>query len=875
MVFVEIISSRGGDSSIDIIPNTSMIPLNLSLSGFLSYRDEVELDFNSFELACISGANGAGKSSLLDAITFALFGQARKRDESIINTQSETAEVTFVFAYEGNNYRVQRAKARGKNAVLEFHIRNSAGKWKALTERTMRDTDARIQETLRLDYETFVNASFFLQGKADQFTQQRPADRKRILSNILGLEIWENYRLRAADERKKRENEISSLDGRLQEINAELSEEGARKARLQELNKELERLSTTRKAQEVVLDGMQRRAASVEQQAELVSTLTSQLERAQSQVDESRKRLEARQIEQALHRELIEREETIRAAYQNWQDLREELTQWDEIAGRFNEQERQRNAPLTTIETEKARLQSDLENLQRESQKTRERLATASDLEKELQKAQKEISTIEARLKEKAEVEAQLEEAHKAQAAARAENPHLKEQMEELKARIEQIKKAKGASCPTCGQPLTKEHRQEMVTQWTVEGTQLGDRYRANQNAVKESDQRVSQLEKSLSGLLQVDGKLREQTRSADQLSASLDDLKQLEILWTKEQAPRLAEIEERLKKENYAQEARTELAAIDAELKAIGYDAAKHDALRKAELEARSIEGEMRKLEQALAASKPLEREIEDLVQQIKAREEEFSTTEKAHTQAAAVLAAAEADLPDVLAAEKQVLALKEQENLLRQEVGAAKQRVDVLDDLRERKRELAEARHAAASSVGQFQALERAFGKDGVPAMLIEQALPQIEAKANEILERLSGGNMHIRFVTQQAYKDSKREDLRETLDIQISDSAGVRDYEMFSGGEAFRINFAIRLALSEVLAQRAGARLQTLVIDEGFGSQDEAGRQRLVEAINLVKEDFAKILVITHIDALKDAFPTRIEVLKTSRGSAVQVV
>jgi ABC-type hemin transport system ATPase subunit len=70
------------------------------------------------------------------------------------------------------------------------------------------------------------------------------------------------------------------------------------------------------------------------------------------------------------------------------------------------------------------------------------------------------------------------------------------------------------------------------------------------------------------------------------------------------------------------------------------------------------------------------------------------------------------------------------------------------------------------------------------------------------------------------------------RKTVAIQISDSSGTRDYEMFSGGEAFRVNFAIRLALSEGLAQRAGARLQTLVIDEGFGSQDIQGRQRLVE-------------------------------------------
>jgi exonuclease SbcC len=132
-----------------------------------------------------------------------------------------------------------------------------------------------------------------------------------------------------------------------------------------------------------------------------------------------------------------------------------------------------------------------------------------------------------------------------------------------------------------------------------------------------------------------------------------------------------------------------------------------------------------------------------------------------------------------------------------------------------------------------------------------------------------------MNFRFETQREYKNSKREDLRETLDMVISDSLGERDYEMFSGGEAFRVNFAIRLSLSKVLARRAGARLQTLVIDEGFGSQDAEGRQRLVEAINLVQDDFEKILVITHLEELKDVFPTRIEVEKTNSGSQLRVM
>ncbi|NDJ86748.1 MAG: hypothetical protein GYB66_12750, partial [Chloroflexi bacterium] len=77
------------------------------------------------------------------------------------------------------------------------------------------------------------------------------------------------------------------------------------------------------------------------------------------------------------------------------------------------------------------------------------------------------------------------------------------------------------------------------------------------------------------------------------------------------------------------------------------------------------------------------------------------------------------------------------------------------------------------------------------------------------------------------------------------------------------------------SQLLARRAGAQLRTLFIDEGFGTQDESGRERLVEAINAIQEDFDLILVITHIDELRDAFPVRIEVEKLAGGSRIRVI
>jgi exonuclease SbcC len=866
-----------------------MIPLQLTLSGFLSYRDPVELDFTTFDLACIAGPNGAGKSSLLDAITWALFGQARKRDDSLINMQSDAAEVALIFEYEGNIYRVQRIKPRDKTTILEFQIlqgfqdrdnqwqaaQADTQAWKPLTERTLRDTEARIRQTLQLDYETFVNASFFLQGKADQFTQQRPADRKRILGSILGLEVWETYRRRTLERRREVDTEIDSLEGRLDEIRRELNEEETRKTRLKELESELERLSEARQVQEKTLENVRQVLATLAEQEKLVAALGKQLDAASRRMVDLEIRLRERREERQVHAQVLERAAEIEAAYAAWERARANLERWDEVAARYGEHEKRRQAPLDVINTARAGLEQELKTLQEEAGKAESAQSNLDDLKPKILAAQADVKEAETELEAQAQLEAEREEVRQRQAEAVAENPRLKAEMDELKGRIDQLSAAEGADCPTCGQPLSPEERKRLIDSLTIEGKERGDRYRENSAYLKEVDKQVRMLDKRNAELKGIEAQLSRQNQTLTQLLSQEQVMKAQLEEWQEKGASRMSEVQQALTEESFAPSARVKLAEIDAELSDTGYDPAAHDAARQSEAQGRAAMEEKRALDIANAALEPLDREIDDLENQVEALQAELNQQQQEYDQAAANLAAAQAQAPDLGTAEQEFFKLQEHENRVRLEVGAARQKVDVLKGLKERRKTLEAEREELAARVGQYKQIERAFGKDGVPALLIEQILPQIEAKANETLERLSDGMMTVRFVTQARYRDTRREDMRETLDIQISDSAGVRDYELYSGGEAFRVNFAIRLALSEVLAQRAGARLQTLVIDEGFGSQDARGRQRLVEAINLVRDDFEKILVITHLDELKEAFPTRIEVQKGERGSVVSVM
>lgn len=180
-------------------------------------------------------------------------------------------------------------------------------------------------------------------------------------------------------------------------------------------------------------------------------------------------------------------------------------------------------------------------------------------------------------------------------------------------------------------------------------------------------------------------------------------------------------------------------------------------------------------------------------------------------------------------------------------------------------------------------YHELAQAFGKNGIQALMIENVLPQLEAETNRILARLSANQLHVQFITQRSPKrnpsriKAKLEATKmiETLDILIADARGTRPYETYSGGEAFRVNFAIRLALARLLAQRSGTALQMLIVDEGFGTQDAEGCDRLIAAINAISSDFACILTVTHVPHFKEAFQSRIEVCKTVNGSHLQLI
>lgn len=336
-----------------------------------------------------------------------------------------------------------------------------------------------------------------------------------------------------------------------------------------------------------------------------------------------------------------------------------------------------------------------------------------------------------------------------------------------------------------------------------------------------------------------------------------------------------LAPIVSALETGNFSNEARIQMRKLEAEIDELGYDPARHDEVRERimdligfaklhqQLDAAlgQIEWDRVQLEQSEADARDREAELSELA----ARRETLSGDVERLPEARENLSKARLKFGG----------LESQMNAAKVRLGVVREAVERSERMEREARELGKKRDDLIRERGLYEDLSIAFGRNGIQALIIEDALPQIENDANDLLGRLTDNRMSLKLQLSEGRRISGSDARAEELSIDISDEMGTRAYETFSGGEAFRINFALRIALSRLLARRSGAPLPVLFIDEGFGSQDAAGQERLIEAIQSIRDDFDKIVVITHVEGIKEAFDTRIQVQKTDMGSTFEIV
>ncbi len=1004
-----------------------MIPVSLSLRNFLSYGEDVPpLDFTGFHVACISGPNGHGKSAILDAITWALWSEARKAgterkpDAGLLRIGSTEMQVAFEFDLEGVRYRVSRAYRRSKRSAassLDLQVFDPVTRrFKALSEEnSVRKTQQRLNLLLRMNYDTFINSAFIIQGHADEFTRRSARERKHILGEILALSRYddlnglarthslqaeqaaESIRLRLRDiesatsNLEDHRNGVEAASERIRILEAALADSEAKlktllrekarldlrqaewieskkeKVRLDADQIEAEALSEAIRTELSVCRGVLQDREKILKDCERHTSLRVEEEVLQQKrfnlhaLEKRQNELERRILEcrHALERRLTEVDLRLSSAERGIAEADEALRCREEVQSGLSELEaaRFKEKELSALRAERESLERQLRDRERRLEvvcaelqaalHTRigqhDRLKQLADQIPELEKAEREA-------RQHREERRRLEERRD---RLRSANTVLESDMEVARARQDDLSRAIGKTetqrsaleqagdqpCPLCGSSLDDQHRTEVGAELDgkLDEMKTGLAQLAHEVSVAEAkrgelrrneekvDLGLAQHEGAEAGLARADTALRQAQRAVEEMSSlepKILELKHLlreandsgpQALCVKEvkkkidsldydpEAHRclrgriesliafearqavLLEAEQRrtsgkqilpglrqeaakvraaLDEMSYAPEAQKEYKTVEQEIHALNYDTDLHARVTR---ELKILADAPARRERLLASEREAEAaksrlcDQENRARKLAERGEAISRLMSELQESISTRETIEKEVPCL---EDAIQEKRVERDLRLQEKVTHQVQYERCLALKESVRDEQQRLNHLSKECRIYKGLTAAFGKDGIQALIIDQAIPEIEDEANRILARLSDNGAQI---TLESLRDLKTGGTSETLDIQISDELGVRPYELYSGGEAFRIDFAVRIALSKLLARRAGTRLSTLVIDEGFGTQDQEGLSKLIEAIQTISQDFEKILVVTHVESLKTAFPVHIQVTK----------
>ncbi len=306
-----------------------MIPLKLKLTNFMSYH-AAEVDLAGIHLACLCGENGAGKSSLLAAMTWALWGKARDKvgDDELIASGMMEMSVDFEFALGDQTYRAlrQRSKAKGGESHLYFQVCDPlSGIWQNIGEANIRGSQRKIDETLRMDYETFINSAFLMQGRADEFARKAPGERKKVLGEILGLSYYDQLEAKAKEERTRAEMHLREIDTTLRLLDQQLADKPEQVRRLEQASGRLHDLNQQYDAQREVTDALSARYHRLEQRYEELQQIDQRIAQATAEREQAEIALRRAQEEMARATALLAERDPVQRGYDELLTVRADL----------------------------------------------------------------------------------------------------------------------------------------------------------------------------------------------------------------------------------------------------------------------------------------------------------------------------------------------------------------------------------------------------------------------------------------------------------------------------------------------------------------------------------------------------------------------
>ncbi|MEZ0538001.1 AAA family ATPase [Caldicellulosiruptoraceae bacterium PP1] len=858
-----------------------MKPLYLKIENFKSYKESNnEIDFERIHIACISGNNGNGKSSIAEAISWALFGEfesvykstrkGKAEEVEFINTDKDYMLVEFEFMLNNTTYKVIRRLNRKKKKDIQLYIKSN-NNYIPLTEATPTKTQQRILNILKVNFDTFLQSVYLSQKRSSDFITADPSERKNILSQILGLDIYDLINKDAKAERDLLKSEIDKIDVELKIHDKIVSEKEVTLEKLSSLNNEKNNIESKILFLEEERENLNKSEAEYINKLSKVQLKAEQLKKLENdkililkKIDETDKKINEISVllqnQEFLYQKTIE----LNQLKQKHQIYLDKQNRYNNITNAIEAKKGELNALIQHLNINNERIKSIDNETQRLTNEINAIKNSYDNLRNDLKEVEKSLELIENEKKE-------LEKLNNTLIDLQSEERKVEKRLSELRNEYSSINSNIFDRCPLCKRPITKEDKGHILNEIIEEGKNLKKEKETLQKNVGEIKEKIKNINVAIQKENQYNSrKLNIMTK----LNSGEKIIENNKSIIDKNNAEKNNLISQNQLLNQKINTTQQEIIELNNQLNILDFNPKEYQDYIKKINELEKYQNEYNQLEKKKEQQIYYINTLENYKNDIDKIQKEINGLKKEID---------ELDQKNIL---NMIEKIKKENESIKQQINNNRDILNKiimdLGEFEQKKKQIDISEKLIQEN--QQKLKELLMNKDildtiieittdkGIKAEIIANTLPQIEDEANEILKKLTDGKFSVKFLTQ---RETSSGELEETLSIQIEDINGTRNYELFSGGELFRINFALRIALSKVLLKRSGASIRMLILDEGFGSQDEEGRQNIIECLNAIKEQFDCILVITHIEEFKDAFEQKIIVKKDMEGSKIIVV
>lgn len=814
----------------------------LIVKGFMRFKEQQELTFPENQVTLIFGENGAGKTSLLDAICIGLYGRTFRTSmdgaggfmsiSDLVNHESTKASIHLEFENYAHTFVVRREINRtgSSGELLED------GEVKAKDDAVF---DYVTRKALGLDWEGFTKSTVILQGEMNALTDALPATRKDAFVKLFALDKYSRYESVVKAEIEKKSTYVKELEAANAVLNNEVAKLPQVENSIKNLFKTIAKLEKQKVASGKHVMQLTKLRKNLERDYNTYLKLNGRIDGIAKQIAGIEKTLEAKKGEQKELVELKKSFPSIKRSYDELVLLTKSLSKMKPLQSKYNKLYSKLSSLQNMLTDKKVKLVE----VQKEAEVTKNvinKLKGQMPASKEIKTVREEMAALERKKVELEENKYQLSALlHVAQNT-----------LNELRSGMSQIKRKH--RCPICTQniPNAKSVLRHYLTEIKSLETDIAtkqNRLRSISMTLRKIDQRLATVETSkarLEGIYSKQGELVDELKKLDLLNNRRDMIKNDIVRIGKEIEQYRKQIRSlRFNAEEYNR-LEKKLATLRQQKVAEKFSGAQTQLRRlaKMEKEVKTVAANLSKLVSERNKLLSQIKKFRDIENRFNAVKDELDSAETAHDQNVVTLTKEQTNYNSLI---KQRTELQKKEKKLHANE-------DEIEKLR--------------AETSTLEELIMIF-KD-IPESILKRLIPHVEKESTSVINELSEGAITAINIDNQ------------TLDIGATMGGEVRPIQYFSGGQQTRINMALRIAISRILSkiphteEHALATMQTLFIDEGdFGNLDESGVREAMGVIHNLTKEFSRIILLSHLESVRSNFQGyMIDVVKTTPSQSV---